>query len=243
MAAMDFLTRLAPARIHDEGTIAASVKYFPVAGMVLGGLLCLPLYLGVLAGRPWVQAWLVACGSLWLTRGLHWDGVADVCDALGAGGGPERFWEVLKDSRLGAFGGLGLVLGLGGQIILLHEALAAGAVGAVAFSFVFGRGLCVAVAWSCRSFSRGSGLGSLTLAGATLPALGAALVLTLATAPVLRPLAGLVPALALGLAGLMEIRTLARRMGGLNGDFLGLAIVWGELSCLLGWTLAAHLGP
>lgn len=240
-AAVEFLTRLAPARIRDEATIAASVKYFPVAGMVLGGLLTAPLFMGLLGGHPWAQAWALLCGSLWLTRGLHWDGVCDVFDALGPGGG-QRFWEVLKDSRTGAFGAMSLVMGLAGMLVLYHEALAAGAYGAVAFSFVFGRVLCVAAAFSGRSLSRGGGLGSMTLAGATGGTLCTALLLGLAAAPVVRPASALVPMLALGILGLVEIRSLAGRVGGMNGDFLGLAVVWGELAALLGWLLSANLG-
>ena len=110
-AAMDFLTRLAPARIHDDATIAASVKYFPVAGMVVGTVCTAPFALGVLRGHPWLQAWLLLCLNLWITRGLHWDGMADIADAWGASGDTQRFWTVIKDSRIGAFGGMALVLG------------------------------------------------------------------------------------------------------------------------------------
>lgn len=238
-SAMDFLTRLTPARIHNDETIGASVKYFPVVGMVLGALLTGPFFLGVLRGHPWIQAWLLLCASLWVTRGLHWDGVADIIDAWGASINQERFWEVIKDSRIGAFGAMGLALGLGGQLILLHEALRAEAYGAVAFSFVFGRGLCVGLAYSARSMARTSGLGALTLKGATAATLLTAFVLTLAAALPLRPIHSMAPILALGLLGLVELHALAKKVGGLNGDFLGACIVWGELAALLGWALGS----
>ncbi|MBU1003230.1 MAG: adenosylcobinamide-GDP ribazoletransferase [Proteobacteria bacterium] len=240
MAAMNFLTRLAPARIHDDSTIAASVKYFPLVGMVLGGLLTLPFFFGLLGGYPWIQAWLLAGASLWATRGLHWDGWADIFDAWGSGARGERFWEVLKDSRIGAFGVMALIMGLGGQILLLHEALAVRAYGAIAFAFVLGRGLCVGLAYCSRNLARGTGLGQLTLQGATLPSLIIALGLTLFAGLGLRPLHTLAPALMLGLLGLVELHTLAKKSGGLNGDFLGAAIVWGELAALLGWLLATR---
>ena len=239
-AAMDFLTRLAPARIHDDATIEASVKYFPVAGMVVGTLCTAPFALGVLRGHPWLQAWLLLCLSLWITRGLHWDGVADIVDAWGASVDKERFWTVIKDSRIGAFGGMALVLGLVGQLLLLHEAAQAGAWNAIAFSFIFGRGLCVGLAYSARHLARSSGLGLLTLRGATPAALVMALILTLLPAFPLGLLPSLAPILALGLLGLVELHTLARRVSGLNGDFLGACIIWGELAALLGWAIAAN---
>lgn len=240
MASMDFLTRLAPARIHDEATIAASVKYFPLVGLILGWLLTLPFLFGLLSGYPWVQAWILAGTSLWATRGLHWDGWADIFDAWGSGATGERFWEILKDSRIGAFGVMALIMGLCGQILLLHEALTVKAYGAVIFAFALGRGLCVGLAYCGRDLARGTGLGQLTLQGATLPSLIVALGLTLLAASGLRPLQALAPALMIGLLGLVELLALAKKSGNLNGDFLGAIIVWGELSALLGWLLAAR---
>lgn len=241
MAATAFMTRLAPARIHSDEDMAAAVKYFPLVGVVLGGLVTLPFHLGLFATSPWIQAWMLAGFSLWATRGLHWDGWADIFDAWGSGERGERFWEILKDSRIGAFGVMALVMGLGGQILLLHEALAVKAYGAVAFSFVLGRALCVGLAYTGRKLARGGGLGRLTLAGATPWALLVALGLVLVTAPAMRPVIGLAPGLMIGLLGLTELNALARRAGGLNGDFLGAMIVWGELSALMGWLLTAHV--
>ncbi|BBD09626.1 adenosylcobinamide-GDP ribazoletransferase [Desulfovibrio ferrophilus] len=240
MAAMDFLTRLAPARIHDEKTIAASVKYFPLVGLVLGGLLTLPFALGLLSGYAWIQAWLLTGASLWATRGLHWDGWADLFDAWGSGASGDRFWEIIKDSHIGAFGVMGLIMGMGGQVLLLHEALAAKAFGTIAFSFVLGRGLCVGLAYCSKGLSRSAGLGKLTLQGATLPSLIFALALTIFVGLGLRPLHALAPALMISLLGMVELHTLARKSGGLNGDFLGAAIIWGELSALVGWLLAVR---
>ena len=62
-----------------------------------------------------LAAWLWMALEAWSTRGLHWDGLADLGDASGSGAQGERFWAILRDSRLGAFGALHLLLAFGGM--------------------------------------------------------------------------------------------------------------------------------
>ncbi len=94
----------------DEESIVQSMAVFPVAGLVLGAA-------GAAAG--WAAGWLwgdgvravvvMAAGTL-LTAGLHLDGVADSCDALFSWRPRERMLEIMKDSRIGAMGALGLLV-------------------------------------------------------------------------------------------------------------------------------------
>ncbi|MEG6551942.1 adenosylcobinamide-GDP ribazoletransferase, partial [Desulfocurvibacter africanus] len=112
--ALAFLTRLVPARLGKPEDLAAAMAWLPAVGLVLGGLLVVPLALGLFSATPWVQAWLLVIANLWATRGLHLDGLADVADGWGSGADGQRFWEIVKDSRLGAFGAMGLLLTLTG---------------------------------------------------------------------------------------------------------------------------------
>ncbi|WP_051257839.1 adenosylcobinamide-GDP ribazoletransferase [Desulfovibrio cuneatus] len=114
LLALSFLTRLAPARIGTEAELARSTIYYPVAGLVLGAVLTTPFFLGLFSNTPFLQAWWYVAAGAYLTRGLHYDGLADICDALGSG--PARFHAVLKDSRLGAFGALGLCIAISGML-------------------------------------------------------------------------------------------------------------------------------
>ncbi len=160
-------------------------------------------------------------------------------DAAGQHLDPERFWTILKDSRSGAFGVMAVALATLGQAALLAEALrtardwicwpclvpglrpvlrrAAGPCGART----------AVPAWGgvpLRRHQRRSGLGPYS-------ALGPALVFW--------PLATVLAA-GMALAALCALLRLARAVGGLNGDFLGAAIVLGETAAAAGLALAAQ---
>lgn len=249
LATLGFLSRLAPARVMDEADMRKSMFHLPLCGLVIGLCACAPALAGLFAGRPLVQAWLCVLLSAWLTRGLHLDGLADVMDGAGQHLNPERFWIIIKDSRSGTFGVAALVLALLGQTLLFAEILRARpdwGVLALPWVFVFGRACAVLFGRAHRAIIR-PGLGGLFLAGATLPAaawaaclacgLPAALALALPAAEVLT---GLGFAVLAGLAALLPLHRLAKAVGGINGDFLGAAIMLGETAAAAGLALALH---
>ena len=242
LLALSFLTRLVPGRMARSEDFAATLPWFPVAGAAVGALVAGPFHLGFLPRSPWLAAWLSLLLSLWLTRGLHWDGWADLCDAWGSQAQGERFWQILKDSRTGAFGAMGLIVGLAGQLILLQYCLGWGLYLGVGYAFVFGRGLAVGLMALNRGLAR-PGLGAAFLPGATPGRVGMAATLTLGAGLGALPLPTLAAALLLAILGLPELTALARRQGGLNGDFLGCAVVWGELSVLLALVLTSGAIP
>jgi adenosylcobinamide-GDP ribazoletransferase len=234
--AAGFLTRLAPARIADVDTLGRGVRWFPLVGLYLGFVAALPFMLGLAEGLPWIQAWLWLGLTMVLTRGLHWDGWVDLCDAWGSGAGGERFWEVLKDSRMGAFGGMGLFMGLAGYIILLPEVFAHGPWGVLIWAPVLGRTAAVVLASRTRKLGR-PGLAGIFLAAATAGCVAWVLLTAIFLGIALVPWKPLLFSGLLCCAGLLFLIRLARLRGGVNGDFLGAGIVWGELSVLLGWIL------
>jgi len=93
-------------------TWAAPPPGFPLAGLIIGSLLWLAdQALTVIFPRHLTDALLVALLAL-LTGALHLDGLADVCDGLAARGDKQHFLAVMKDSRVGAVGVVGVVVGL-----------------------------------------------------------------------------------------------------------------------------------
>ena len=233
---LGFLTRLAPARVIPEKEMNKCMVYMPLVGLTLGVVIVLPFALGLFASSPWVQAWLMVVLSIYLTRGLHFDGLSDVCDAVTTHTDPDRFWEVIKDSRSGAFGVIGLVMALGGQIIIFHEMISAGAYTTVLWAFILGRAACVWLGFYIRHLTR-PGLGKLYIDGATL---GVALFSALTTFIVGSFLAGPIVTIAATLiatAALFPLYRLAVHVDGANGDFLGCSVLLGEIAAGLGFLL------
>lgn len=95
---------------YSESDLAASVVYFPFVGLILGALLAGSALLlrPILTPLPLAACLLFV--SVLLTGALHLDGVADLADGFGAGGQPERMLAVMKESQVGAFGVIALVL-------------------------------------------------------------------------------------------------------------------------------------
>ncbi|SKA74539.1 adenosylcobinamide-GDP ribazoletransferase [Desulfobaculum bizertense] len=238
-ACLGFLTRLAPPRMYENHVFAAAMWWFGVVGLILGTLLVTPFAVGVLRGQPWIQAWLLLGGSLTLTRGLHWDGWADLFDGWGSNATGDRFWEIVKDSRNGAFGVIALIMGLSGQLLLMHQLFAAQAYGFIFFAFIFGRAMCVFTAYLGRKMTR-PGQGKLSMDGATTPVALFHLCMVLFFAWILGGWRYVLPVLCLGAIGLTELYSLGRKHGAMNGDFLGAAVIWGELSAMLAGCIALN---
>ncbi|SUX28788.1 adenosylcobinamide-GDP ribazoletransferase [Chromobacterium vaccinii] len=119
--AVQFLTRLPTPQLADfkPEWLAASARWFPAVGVIVGALLLAALRLGGLVD-PWLAALLALLAWVMVTGGLHLDGLADLSDALGAAHrSRERFFEVLKDPHLGSFGVLSLILAIAAKLVLL----------------------------------------------------------------------------------------------------------------------------
>jgi len=230
--ALGFLSRLAPPLSASPRELSASVLYYPLVGAVLGALLCAPLAFGLFSGQPWAQAWLYVLGSVWLTRALHLDGLADIIDALGSGKTGHDFRTVLKDSRVGAFGAVGLTLVLSGQIILSAAILLSGKIAPLFFAPLYGR--CLPIIFASLTFPHPQAdLGALLSKTTKKPALFLAAAFILFWGTLCLSLASLFLCLLLTAFMLLLLARLARREGGYSGDFFGFIIVAGETIALL----------
>lgn len=104
--------------------LRASAAHFPGVGWLVGGAVAL-LTCGLLAllpagpFAPLVAAALGTALSVVMTGALHEDGLADVADGLGGSLNRERTLEIMKDSRVGAFGAIAVMLALLCKVALL----------------------------------------------------------------------------------------------------------------------------
>lgn len=112
-ASLIFFTRLPWWRLYDPPKEAFEhvVDYWPLVGWLTGGTMALVLWGTTQLGCPLTVAALLAIASrLLLTGALHEDGLADFCDGFGGGTSRTRTLEIMKDSHIGTYGVLGLLL-------------------------------------------------------------------------------------------------------------------------------------
>jgi adenosylcobinamide-GDP ribazoletransferase len=234
VAALRFLTRLrVPGPETRPEDLGRAVGWFPLVGALVG-LGTAAAYTFGLDWWPGPVAGVLAVGfGLMLTGGFHEDGASDAADGLGAGGGPERVVEIMRDSRIGAYGAMALwvllafrwaaLLALGRRSLLaLPLAMAWGR-----WSMALTLGALPPVAQGLGSRVRqGLGRGPLVLATVM-----AGLVTAAAWAFGWRQLWQ--PPVAAGLAALVWICYLKRRLGGQTGDLLGAGNQLAEAAVLL----------
>ena len=141
LMAVMFLTRLPIARWvqYDPVLQLGMARWFPAVGWLVGGLAATLLWLCA-SFLPWVPAIILATAlTILLTGAFHEDGFADMCDAFGGGWEKEQVLRIMKDSRLGTYGTLGLGLMLASKISLLGSLPLANALCALCAGHVLGR--------------------------------------------------------------------------------------------------------
>jgi len=109
--ALMFLTRLPVfgAGSGDPGVLSRATRWFPLVGALVGLLLGLLAWLAAMALPPGPAAVLVLIAGVLITGAFHEDGLADVADSAGAFG-IDRKLEIMRDSRVGTYGALALLL-------------------------------------------------------------------------------------------------------------------------------------
>lgn len=240
IGAIRFFTRLPlpGTRGHSSASLERAMRYFPVAGLVVGGLAAL-VYTLTAFFWPKTLAVLAAIAlAIYLTGALHEDGWCDMADGFGGGANRERVLEIMRDSSVGSYGALALIVLLFARFFVLLEIDAA----LLAPALVAGHSVS---RWGSTwlmarlDYARPQGKASpfthrltrvdLTLAG--LPALLPCLWLPRAPA-----LAGLVLA---GLATYWLAGLFKRRIGGYTGDCLGATQQVAEVMFYLGLLMRA----
>ena len=239
--AVAFLTRWPMP--HPQGAMPVNFvrahRMFPVVGALVGavvGLICLGLRA---IGVPDLAAAALALGSsAILTGALHEDGLADVADGFGGGHDPAAKLEIMRDSRLGTYGALILLVSFAAKL----SALAAIPDGYVVQSLIAAHALSRGILpWmSVRlPYARDDGLarnaGQPDTATATIAA-GLAVVLALLSLSLTNTL---LSTLLAGLSGLGMAGLAQRQIGGQTGDVLGGAEQVAETAILV--LLAARL--
>jgi len=241
--AVRFFTRLpVPGWVgHSAEALNRSARYFPAVGLLVGGIGALA-FLGALQLWPQPVAVLLSmAATIYATGAFHEDGLSDTVDGLGGGWDKLRILEIMKDSRVGSYGVVAMVLALLGKFTLLASLDG----DLVPYALLAGHALsrfCATVLLATMDYvredllSKAKPLATRLSAGEMLVALAFVLG-ALALLPVEKAVAGCVLA---ALATFWLAGKFKRWLGGYTGDCLGATQQVSEIAFYLG--LLAHWG-
>jgi adenosylcobinamide-GDP ribazoletransferase len=231
LTAFQFLTTF-PAvirRMFTAQELGRAVGFFPVVGLALGGV-----FYGLASGLrlvfpAQVAAVFVLVAWLLLTRALHFDGFLDTCDGLFGGFTPERRLEIMRDSRVGAFG-----VAAGGLLLLAKYAAINSLphLSGLLLAPVLGRWV-LSIAIFAYPYAREKGLGRDMKDNVRWPQVILATVLTALAAWLFASWTGLLAVTLAGALLWLGAGFILRRISGLTGDSYGALCELAELAVLL----------
>ena len=130
----------------ENRDLSRSLPWFPVVGLILGTIIYGIAFLWTKIPLPvWPAggALILVIIEIWLTRGLHLDGLADWADSFGGLYEREKKLAIMKDVRVGAFGALALIVDIAAKWVAFERILSSGSVLWLLVVFVLSRGMMV----------------------------------------------------------------------------------------------------
>jgi len=245
LTALQFLTRIpVPSQPYEASSLARSVKFFPLVGLIVGCCAAtLHLLLAPHLPRP-VVAFFVLAFLILITGGLHEDGLADSADGFGGGTTREKILLIMRDSRIGTYGGVALVLSLIGRLLLIAALPLQQAPYYLIATAILSRWTVLPLSYflpparletAQEPGGQGARIARITSTGALIFGTALSFALTVILLKT-QSIAAILTTIALtGLTGLYY----QRRVGGITGDCFGATIQLSELGIFLcgAWTL------
>jgi adenosylcobinamide-GDP ribazoletransferase len=226
--ALQFFTRLPIPRWvgFQPHWLHHASRYFPLVGLVVGIAAAAVYWAAAQVLPPAIAVLLSTAAGIYLTGAFHEDGFADACDGLGGGLTRERALEIMKDSRIGAYGAIGMVLLLAVKCAALAHLPPFAAIGALLVAHPLSRLMAASLIWRmdyARAEGKAKPMAEQMTGSEFLIAAICCLPAVLATTALgwldWRGIA--IGGAAMGLVTLWFARKLRRRLGGYTGDCLG----------------------
>ena len=232
------LTRLPAGQLRDPvPSIAASAWSFPIVGAGIGAILwgiCAGLLaLGVPAA---MAAVLTVLAGAMITGGLHYDGLADFADGLWGGHDIARRLEIMRDSRIGSYGVIALILSIAVQVTGITALAGAPAMGAAFVAIAVFSRLCMLAVLLILPPARADGLGHSAVGGRLAVALPGMAVAVIAGGALGG--AAVVLAVVMALSAAWVAWVAMAKVGGQTGDVLGATQLVSEIA---GWAVLSAL--
>ncbi len=209
---------------EESVNLSAALPWFPIVGLILGLVLYMVGYVWNLVPiSPWSSggALLIVGIEIWLTRGLHLDGLGDWADSMGSFDRDRRL-AIMKDVSLGTFGVLALILAIMAKWLAFDRMLSSGTLILVPVIWVVSRGMLVELQMSLPSARAGEGMAGPFVEGASNTHRLVSHILTLGICLVFGPVGLALFILAWVMTKIFGARC-RKKFGGITGDLLGTA--------------------
>ena len=122
LTALMFFTRIPIPKIpYHPNMLQESARYFTWVGILVGSIAGLTFYISSILFSIELSILISMLSSIWATGSFHEDGLADCFDAFGGGWKKEQILTIMKDSRLGTYGVIGLIASLSLKFLILRE--------------------------------------------------------------------------------------------------------------------------
>ena len=232
VAALQFLT-IFPIRLKaSTQALRRSIAYFPLVGLLIGGIIYGLDRLLTLAFPISLVNILLIIALAAMTRALHLDGFIDTCDGLAGGHSPDERLKIMRDSRVGGFGVVGGCLLILLQYVALTVVPHEHRMAALLLMPTIARWTMVYAIFAY-PYAREQGMGKIFQEGTNWPWLAMASAITLASCLGLMGLNGLAVMAAAMLVALLVANWLSGKLGGLTGDAYGAINELVEVSVLI----------
>jgi adenosylcobinamide-GDP ribazoletransferase len=223
--AVTFFTRipLPPLRDWKVDDLQRSVAYFPLIGWLVGAVAAFTWYAASQLWSPAIASGISLASTLLLTGAFHEDGFADVCDGFGGGYSAERVLEIMRDSRVGAFGAIGVVVLLGLKWNAVAALSAPLGLGILVAAHAASRGCAVSLMMTLPYVQSESGKAKPLATRLSAPRFAVAMLFALLPTIALLPVRLWAALVVLFVIRFVLARWFVRRIGGYTGDCLGAA--------------------
>lgn len=234
LLALQFLT-IIPVKIEgeiSEKEVASSVVFFPIIGGILGCISAAIYYIFNSVFPLQITMLLIITSLAVFTGGLHLDGFADTLDGLAGGKTKEEKLEIMKDSRIGAMGVIGLIFLILAKFVLLNNISLARIIPILILTPVLSRFNCVIAMSISKSARENSGIGTVFIKNISTTHIVISSVLTLIISILLFQKQGIgILLMSLGII-IFVASYFNKKLGGITGDIVGGLIELSEVITL-----------
>lgn len=238
--AITFLTRIyIPNKYaYNEEDFGKSTWYYPVVGIILGAILGGAAFiLNSILPNTDLTAFLILILYVGLSGGLHLDGLADVCDGIFSSRSREKIFDIMKDSRVGTFGVIGLVLYFLGMWVALKQAN-----WQVVFLFPIVGRCTILITAGLSNYAKESGLGKSIVEATHVKHIVYSVLVAFIASMLLGGIYLVLPVLLTFLVVLVLTKRISKILLGITGDVMGMMVEVSQVVFLLSAVVLGQIG-